>query len=152
MEKKDTVEVFFSYAHEDEKLRDKLAKHLRILERQKIIKSWYDRDITAGDEWKAKILEQLNRADIILLLISADFLDSDFCWGTELERAMARNDEKSACVIPIILRPVDWKEAPFAKLQALPKNGEPVTNWTNEDQAFEDIVKGIRKVAKTLKK
>ncbi len=150
--KKDALEVFFSYAHEDEKLRDRLATHLKLLERQKVISAWYDRDITAGDEWKTELLEQLERADIILLLISSDFLASDFCWGVELERAMKRHTEKSTCVIPIILRDVDWTSAPFAKLQALPKNAEPVTNWTNQDQAFTDIAKGIRKVAERLKK
>ena len=80
------IEVFFSYAHEDEELRDELAKHLKLLERQKVISSWYDRNITAGEEWKQEILAQLNQADIILLLISADFLASDFCWSVELTR------------------------------------------------------------------
>ncbi|MEO1403647.1 MAG: TIR domain-containing protein [Cyanobacteria bacterium J06635_1] len=149
---KETLEVFFSYAHEDEPLRDKLATHLKLLERQKVITGWYDRDINAGGDWKTEILDQLNRADIILLLISADFLASDFCWGVELEQAMTRHDEKSACVIPIILRSVDWKGTPFSKLQALPKNAEPVTDWANQDQAFTDIAKGIRKVAERLKK
>ncbi|MBT9316839.1 TIR domain-containing protein [Leptothoe spongobia] len=150
--KKDTLEVFFSYAHEDEDLRDRLATHLKLLERQKVISAWYDRDITGGEEWETEILEQLEKADIILLLISADFLASDFCWGVELEQAMKRHGEKSACVIPIILRSVDWKDTPFSKLQALPKNAEPVTNWTNQDQAFTDIAKGIRRVAERLKK
>ena len=89
-------EVFFSYAHEDEGLRDKLAKHLMLLERQRVISAWHDRAIDAGDEWRQEIEQRLNAADIILLLISADFLASDFCWGVELERAMQRHGAKEA--------------------------------------------------------
>jgi hypothetical protein len=146
------ITVFFSYAHEDEALRDELAKHLKLLERQNVIASWHDRDITAGQEWNEVIQEQLNQAKIILLLISADFLNSDFCWGVELKQAMQRHEAKDAYVVPIILREVDWKGAPFDKLQALPKNAEPVMNWANKDQAFTDIARGIRKLAESLKK
>lgn len=144
------IEVFFSYAHEDEGLRNELAKHLRLLERQRLIKAWYDRDITAGGEWRREIETQLNAAQIILLLISSDFLASDFCWSVELERAMQRHEAGEARVIPIILREVDWHEAPFGQLQALPKNAEPVTNWSNRDQAFADIGRGIRRVVQEL--
>lgn len=144
------IEVFFFYAHEDEGLRNELAKHLRLLERQRLIKAWYDRDITAGGEWRREIEQQLNKAHIILLLISPDFLDSDFCWSVELERAMQRHEAGEALVIPIILREVDWHDAPFGKLQALPKNAEPVTNWVNRDQGFADIARGISRVVKEL--
>ncbi|NJM71321.1 MAG: TIR domain-containing protein [Scytonema sp. RU_4_4] len=147
---KKAIEVFFSYAHEDENLRNELAKHLKLLERQGVIKAWYDRKITAGDEWKTEIEKQLNSAQIILLLVSSDFLASDFCWSVELKRAMKRHEVGEARVIPIILREVDWHEAPFAKLQALPRNAEPVTNWANRDQAFTDITKGIRRVVEEL--
>ncbi|HEY9661813.1 MAG TPA: TIR domain-containing protein, partial [Allocoleopsis sp.] len=146
------IEVFFSYAHEDEKLRDELAKHIKMLERQGVITAWYDRDISGGTEWKQSIVQQLDRANIILLLISANFLASDFCWSVELKRAMERHEAGEARVIPIILREVDWKGAPFGKLQALPRNAEPVTNWTNPDQAFTDVARGIRKVVEELKK
>lgn len=146
------IEVFFSYAHEDEKLRDELAKHIKMLERQGVITAWYDRDISGGTEWKQSIVQQLDRANIILLLISSDFLASDFCWSVELKRAMERHEAGEVRVIPIILREVDWKGAPFGKLQALPRNAEPVTNWTNPDQAFTDVARGIRKVVEELKK
>ena len=139
------IEVFFSYAHEDEKLRDELAKHLKLLERQGVISAWHDRQITAGTEWKGEIDEHLEGAKFILLLVSADFLASDYCYDVELKRAMERHEAKEARVIPIILREVDWKGAPFGKLQALPKNAKPVTNWPNLDQAFADIARGIRR-------
>jgi hypothetical protein len=144
----EAIEVFFSYAREDKDLRDELAKHLKLLERQKVIKGWSDNDITAGSESKSEIEKQLNSAQIILLLVSSDFLASDFCWSVELERAMQRHEAREARVIPIILREVDWHEAPFGKLQALPKNAEPVTNWSNRDQAFTDIARGISRVVK----
>jgi TIR domain/CHAT domain len=144
------IEIFFSYAHEDENLRHELAKHLKLLERQKVIKAWYDRDITAGNDWKSEIEKQLNSVQIILLLISSDFLASDFCWSVELDRAMQRHEAKEARVIPIILREVDWHSAPFGKLQALPKDGKAVTNWPNRDQAFTDIARGISRVVQEL--
>jgi hypothetical protein len=115
-----------------------------------VIKAWYECDITAGDAWKTEIEKQLNSAQIILLLVSSDFLASDFCWSVELERVMKRHEARKARVIPIILRPVDWHEAPFAKLQALPKDAKPITSWRNWDQAFVDIAQGIRRVVEEL--
>ena len=144
------IEVFFSYACEDEKLRNELAKHLKVLERQGEITAWYDREITAGTEWKGQIDKHLESAKVILLLVSADFMASDYCYDVELKRAMERHEAGEARVIPVILREVDWQGAPFGKLQALPKNAEPVTNWPNRDQAFADIARGIRRAVEEL--
>ena len=146
----DAVTVFFSYSHEDEALRDELAKHLTSLRRQNIIADWYDRDITVGEEWKPAILNQLNQADVILLLISADFLASEFCWNVELKLAIDRHDNGEALVVPIILRDVDWKVTPFGKLQALPENAQPVTSWPTTDAAFTNVAMGIRKAISDL--
>ena len=145
------IEVFFSYAHEDEKLRDELAKHLSLLEEQGFIKAWYDRDISAGTEWDTKINEHLNTADLILLLVSADFLASKYIRSVELRRAMERHEAKEARVIPVILRPVDWRGAQFGQLQALPKNALPITTWSNQDEAFLDVARRIRQVVEELK-
>ncbi|MEH2241467.1 toll/interleukin-1 receptor domain-containing protein [Nostoc sp.] len=144
------VEVFFSYSHRDETLRDELAKHLTMMRRQDIIAAWYDRDITAGSEWANKINVHLNSAQIILLLISADFLASDYCYDIEVKRAMERHEVGDACVIPIILKPVDWQGAPFGKLQALPKNAEPITTWADRDKAFLNVAQGIRRAVETI--
>ncbi|MBW4577998.1 MAG: toll/interleukin-1 receptor domain-containing protein [Tildeniella nuda ZEHNDER 1965/U140] len=144
------IEVFFSYSHRDETLRDELAKHLSILKRQGVITAWHDRQITAGSEWAGAIDDHLNSARVILLLISADFLASDYCWDIELRRAIERHEAGDACVIPIILKPVDWSGAPFSKLQALPKNAQPVTTWSNPDEAFLDVAKGIRKAVEAI--
>jgi hypothetical protein len=144
------IEVFISYAHEDQAFLKELEKHLANLKRQNIIASWYDGDIKPGEEWQAKIMERLNSAQIILLLVSADFINSDFCYGIEMDQALARQDAGQARVIPIILRPVDWKGAPFAKLQALPTGSKPVTRWPTHDDAFLDVVQGIHKAIDDL--
>jgi hypothetical protein len=142
--------VFFSYAHRDETLRDELAKHLSLLQNQKVIAGWHDRQIPAGTEWAGAIDAHLDNAQIILLLISADFMASTYCYGIEMTRAMERHEAGQARVIPIILRPVDWHNAPFGTLQALPKDGRPVTRWRPQDEAFLDIARGIRSVVEEL--
>ncbi|UBF29271.1 AAA-like domain-containing protein [Kovacikia minuta CCNUW1] len=144
------IEVFFSYSHRDEALRDELAKHLSIMKRQGVIKAWHDRQITAGSEWAGDIDAHLNSAQVILLLISADFLASDYCYDIELTQAMVRHEAREACVIPIILKPVDWHGAPFGKLQALPKNAQPITTWANTDEAFLNVAQGIRKAVEAV--
>lgn len=144
------VEVFYSYAHDDEALRDQLDNHLKILQRQHIITSWHDRDIAAGTAWEDQIDTHLETAGIILLLISPDFIASHYCWDKELKRAMERHEAGEACVIPIILQPVDWTGAPFGKLQALPRDASAVTEWPNRDTAFTNIAKGIRAAAQGM--
>ncbi|MEA5567532.1 GUN4 domain-containing protein [Anabaena sp. UHCC 0399] len=149
----ESFKLFFSYSHKDENLRDELAKYLIILERQGVISSWYDRKILAGGVWDEEIKNNLKTADIILLLISVDFLHSQYCWDVELKMAIERHEKGEACVIPVILRNVDWVGAPFARLQALPKNAEPVVSryWHTQDDAFTDVAKGIRAAVEALK-
>jgi tetratricopeptide (TPR) repeat protein len=142
--------LFFSYSHVDEKMRDELAKHLRILERQGVIECWHDRCIEAGSNWESEIVEHLRTADIILLLISADFLASDYCWDIEMKNALERHENGAAKVIPVILRPCSWHTAPFGKLQALPKDGKPVVDWPSLDHGFLEIVAGISKASPAI--
>ncbi|WP_375468703.1 toll/interleukin-1 receptor domain-containing protein [uncultured Nostoc sp.] len=144
------IELFYSYAHEDEKLRDKLEKHLALLRRQGVITGWHDRKIGAGKEWQNEIDTHLNSSQIILLLVSANFIASDYCWDVEVKRAMERHETKEARVIPIILDYVDWESAPFGRLQALPEGGRSVKKWGNRDAAFSNVAQGIRIVAKEL--
>ncbi len=146
------VKIFFCYAHKDERLLNKLKAHLRPLQRQGLIDVWHDRDISAGTEWERVIGEQLNAADIILLLISPDFMNSDYCYSFEMKRAIERHESGHAYVIPIILRSVYWKDAPFSKLQALPKDARPVTGrgWHNIDEALADVAHGIQKVVEEI--
>jgi hypothetical protein len=144
------VEVFYSYAHEDERFRKTLEKHLSILQKHGLIAEWHDREIMAGKEWALEIDAHLSTAQIILLLVSPDFIASDYCYGVELKRAMERHNAGEAHVIPIILRPVYFEDEPFSKLQVLPVGGKPVKSWSNSDEAFVAIAKGIGKVAREL--
>jgi TIR domain len=146
----DPIEVFFSYSHKDEKLREELEKHLSLLRRDGVIASWHDRKISAGTQWAGQIDKHLDTANVILLLISANFLSSDYCYDIEMKRAIERHDMGEARVIPIILRACDWKGAPFGHIQALPKDAKPVTSWRSRDQAFSDVAQGIKKVVGEL--
>ena len=146
------IEVFCSYSHRDELLREELDTHLNILQSNGVIASWHDHAIPAGKQWADEIDEHLNSAQIILLLISPDFLASKYCREVEVHRAMERHAAGEARVISIMLRDVDWHGSPLSKLQALPKNAKAVTQWTDRDQAFKDIAIGIRKVAEDLRR
>lgn len=144
--------LFFSYSHQDEKLRDQLEVHLAGLKRQGVISTWHDRRISAGTELGNAIDQNLNEADVILLLISPDFINSDYCYEREMLRAMERHERSEARVVPIILRPCDWRSLPFGKLLAAPKDGKPVTKWADQDDAFLDIVTAIKDALKELGK
>jgi hypothetical protein len=148
-----TLEIFISYVPEDEQLCTKLTSHLATLKNQKVIDVWHHRKIIAGEYRKNEIDRHLNSASVILLLVSADFNASDdYIHGVELERAIELHRGEKARVIPVILRPVDWKGTPFEGLAPLPSDRKPVTMWTNQDSAFLDIVNGIRDVIEGLKK
>lgn len=141
------VKIFFSYSHRDAALRRQLEAHMSLMRRHREIDDWYDAKILPGVEWNAVIAQKLDSADIILLLISPDFVNSDFCWGKEMVRALKKHQQGKAAVIPIILRPMDdsWKTTMFGDLLALPSNAKPVTKWRNRDEAWADVVNGIRK-------
>ncbi len=144
--------VFISYAHKDDTLKNKLAVNLKILQSQGLIETWDDRDINAGDDWKQKIDENLERADIILLLVSPDFMASDYCSEIEGKRALERDANGEARVIPVILRRTGWKHAPFAYLEPLPQKSSPVTEWKNRDKAWLNVEEGIRRVVEEMRK
>ena len=147
----DALRLFYSYSHKDDLLREQLETHLKLLQRQGLIQPWHDRRILPGDEWVKEIDDNLNRADIILLLVSADFIASDYCYEIEVKRAMERHETGEARVIPIILRPVDWRGTPFNKLSWLPQNGEPVTQWRDRDAAWLNVETGIKDAITAMK-
>ncbi|HTN84269.1 MAG TPA: toll/interleukin-1 receptor domain-containing protein [Sorangium sp.] len=149
--RKKPLRLFFSYSHGDEALRDELETHLALLKREGLLQSWHDRRIGAGDEWAGQIDRNLDEAEVILLLVSADFLASDYCFDKEMKRALARHDAGQAHVIPVVLRKADWRSAPFARLLALPKDGRPVTLWQDRDEAWTDVALGIRRAIETLR-
>jgi hypothetical protein len=128
--------LFFSYSHRDEALRDQLETHLSMLKRQGFIETWHDRRITAGEVFGNAISANLERADIVLLLVSPDFLASDYCYKKEMTRALERHDAAECRVIPVILRPCDWHDAPFGRLLAAPKDGKPITQCPMSTKRF----------------
>lgn len=136
--------LFFSYCHRDEGLRDQLEIHLAMLKRQGFIETWHDRRITAGEPLDHSISANLEHADIILLLVSPDFLASDYCYDREMTGALERHMSGSCTVIPVILRPCDWHDAPFGGLMATPKDGRPITQWPDIDAAFLDVTTAIK--------
>ncbi|WP_438044913.1 TIR domain-containing protein [Sorangium sp. So ce128] len=148
---KNATRLFFSYSHQDEALRDELEAHLALLKHDGLLQSWHDRRIAAGEAWAGQIDKNLDTAEVILLLISADFLASDYCFDKEMRRALERHDAGRARVIPVILRETDWRGAPFARLQALPRDGRPVTSWRNRDAAWTDVALGIRRAVEALR-
>ena len=138
------VQLFFSYSHKDENLRDQLETHLAMLKRQGFIETWHDRRITAGGDFDQTISANLETADIVLLLVSPDFLASDYCYDREMGRAFERHDGGLSTVIPVILRPCDWHAASFGKFLATPKDGRAITQWPDTDAAFLDVVLAIK--------
>lgn len=148
---KEGLKLFYSYSHKDEGLREALEAHLSLLKRQGVIQEWHDRKISAGADWKGQIDSHLASADIVLLLVSADFIASDYCFDIEMQKALEQNNAGRSRVIPVILRSVDWTSAPFGKLQALPKDAKPITSWANPDEAFTSVAIGLRRVAAELR-
>ena len=140
------LKVFYSYAWRDKKLRDELATHLSALQRQGLIAGWYDGEIKAGSERDTELKNYLNLSDIILLLISPDFVASDYCYCVEMRQALERHERGEAYIIPILLRPTTLQGLPFALLQFLPQDGKPVTKSRNKDDAFTKITEALRNV------
>jgi hypothetical protein len=144
------LRIFCSYSHKDEDHLNDLRDSLRGLEREGLIQWWHDREIVPGWEWEEAIDKHLRTADIILLLVSRAFMASDYVYEKEIGVAVERHERGEARVIPIIIRPADWEWASFGKLQALPKDAKPITRWPNQDDAWLDVTRGIRKAVEEL--
>jgi len=142
--------VFCCYAREDKQFLQELKTHLKALEREKLLTLKADIDISPGTEWEPAIIHYLREADIILLLISPDFIASDYCFHEEMDRAILRHEQGTARVIPVIIRPSTWHRMPFGKLQALPKDAAPISTSSNLDIAFMNVTKGLRAIVQEL--
>jgi TIR domain len=147
--KNEGIKVFFSYSRKDETLRTEFAAHLTALKWRGVIQDWSDRPIEAGSDWQKAIISHLDSADIILPLLSPDFLASEYSLD-EATRVLKRHESGQAKVIPVLLRPVRFLETPFAKLQFAPQDGVPITHWTNRDEAFLSITRSIRMAVENL--
>jgi tetratricopeptide (TPR) repeat protein len=144
------VKIFFCYAHEDEDLLNKLKRHLWPLQRQGLIAVWHDREILPGENWEQTIDLHLSTADLFLLLISPDFMASDYCFGKEMQQALARHKAGTCRVVPILLRPTFWEDAPFRDIQLLPTDARPITLWPDRDLAYQNVVTEISRIIKDL--
>lgn len=145
------VKVFFSYSHRDEEYRNELETHLAMLKRQGLVEAWHDRRIGAGEEIHGEISENLESADVVLLLVSPYFLNSDYCYDVEMTRALKRHDLGEARVIPVVLHPCDWRAAPFGRLRATPPDGKPISRFPNIHEAFFAVVTDIRAAVEQLR-
>lgn len=144
--------VFLSYSHADADMRDQIEKQLATLRRQGVIELWHDRRIEPGQDFAQKIDLHINQDEIILLLVSSDFIASNYCYEIEMQRAMERHAAGDAIVIPVILRACDWKPLPFGKLQAVPENGKPIKQWPDPDEALLQVALGVRQAASRWQK
>jgi len=144
------VNVFVSYSHRDEALKEQLAEHLAILRREGLIDVWSDRPIAVGSEWQSSLQDRLDTSEMVLLLVSADFLASDFFQDATFERLLERHQQEETRLIPIVLRPCLWQESPLMNFQVLPRDARPVTEWRDVDRAFSNIVQGLRRVAESI--
>jgi hypothetical protein len=142
--------IFFSYSKHDREYLDQLLRHLAGLRRQGKILPWSDHDILPGEEWDEEVKRQLAEADIILLLVSADFLATDYIWNVEITTAMERHERGEARVIPVVLRACEWSNLPFSKLNGLPGKANPVNSFPDRDAAWLEVVKGINRVVDDL--
>ena len=145
------VSVFLSYAHEDERLKDRLVAALAGLEQDGLVNLWHDREIGAGKDWHGVIDDRLNQADLILLLVSPDFLASDFCRTVELARALERSERRQSRVIPVILRSCDWQATALGQFQALPRDGRPVVEQGDESNALAEVAAGVMAAALAIR-
>jgi TIR domain len=144
------IKIFSCYAPEDRELLKQLNKHLSPLRRMSEISTWSDCDIQAGNDWAQEIQTHLDEANIVLVLVSPDFIASNYCYGRQMQMAFERHNLGKAHIIPIILRPVIWEDTTLGRFQALPTNRTPITSWTNLDEAFWDVARGIRQVVRTF--
>jgi len=149
--KRPPLKVFYSYAHEDEKARDLLDEHLELLARRNLILRWHDRHIIPGQEWNREIETALDEADIILLLVSRAFMQSDYVHRHEIPAAMQEHAAGRARVVPVLLEDVEnWRKAPFAKLEVLPDKGHAVSDWHDPVAAYANVAQGIEKLARDI--
>ena len=137
--------AFISYSHRDEVFRRELETHLAPLRRQGLLDQWHDRKMTAGDPLDDTISAHLKQTDLILMLISADFVASDYCYAKEMARAPERHEARQARAISIICRACDFHGLPFTKFVLLPTDAKAVSSWPDQDAAWVDVIQGIRR-------
>ncbi|MFD3473034.1 toll/interleukin-1 receptor domain-containing protein [Streptomyces sp. NPDC058682] len=145
------VHAFCAYSRVDEKLKQDTLIALSPLERLGLLDTWNFRMVPAGREWEAELNVKLTSAELIILLISPNFINSDYCYGIEMAAALERHESGSARVVPVLLRDCLWSDLPFSHLQALPTNSKPVRSWQNRDAALADVARGIQAAIRDIR-
>jgi hypothetical protein len=145
-----SVEIFCSYSHKDETLREKFDPIVKNLQRHNEVQVWHDRKIAAGSEWADEIDKHLNSADIVVLLVSSDFLASDYCYEKEMGRALEREAKSEVVIVPVLVRPCDWQDAPFGRLQVIPKGEKAITAWKNRDEAWTQVSLALKSTIRSV--
>ena len=144
------AKAFISYSHQDAAVVDRLLKHFAVLRREKHLAAWFDQKILAGGDIDEEVSRHLDECDLFLPLVSADFLSSNYCYDTEMKRAMERHEAGTMRIVPIIVEPCDWKASPLRRFKALPRDGVPISDWTNVNNAYLDIVTELRSLIEDL--
>ncbi len=144
------LNVFISYSHKDEEYLRELENHIANLKRKNLIRAWSDREIRPGMDWSNEISNQMEKADLILLLVSASFLASNYIYGVELRKAIDRHNSGDSVVVPILLRPCDWHGKPFSKFQILPRNAKPISTFENKDLAYTEISENLERILNSV--
>jgi hypothetical protein len=144
------LKLFVSYSHADKNIKDRLIKHLRPLERLELIECWHDRELKAGALWDAEIDKNLELSDIILFIVSIDFINSEYCYDKELAAALAKHSDKKI-IVPVIVHHCLWKLSPLEKYQALPTGGKTIASWNDQDEALADVAEGIHDLVLQLR-
>ncbi len=144
------VKIFISYAHKDEPFKEELELHLKTLQRRGIIETFSDREVRPGEVWEAEISAKLQEAEIVLFLISPDFVGSDYMWDGEVKKALHRYWKGELVIIPVLIRPADIKGLDIDRFQALPANGKAVSQWADRDEAWLSVTQGLQKTIEAL--
>ncbi|SFC65958.1 TIR domain-containing protein [Flagellimonas taeanensis] len=138
------MEAFISYSHKDEGYLDLFHRHLAQLKRDGLIGTWTDQKILAGGRIDDEVSTSLNSAQIFIAMLSPDYINSNYCYEREFQTAMEMQAKNMLTIVPIVLEPCDWKSTPFSKYKALPKDGKPVSEWSNKNNAMLDVVQNLR--------
>lgn len=146
------IKILYSSAPEDKSMLENLDKHLVNLKRNSFISTWHHDELQPGIERIVEVEKHFKAADIVILLISSSFFNSDYCHDVEMKKALEKQKNKEAIIIPILLSPCDWENTQIGKLEILPTAKMPIVLWNNREQAFWDVAKNIRQKVEALLK
>lgn len=146
-----SLKVFFLYAKTDKRLAEILMHYLTPLVKMRKVDIYDGSDVIAGKEWDLETKENFNQSDIFIALISPDFVASDFCYEDDLKMVIEKHNNKHAIMLPILVKLTPfWKDLVIGKLDYLPIDGKPISQWKNEEEALFDVTKYIKKMIKKL--